>query len=211
MLVSDLSVGNDATAERPNNRTRRQYVNSKGRKAMAEMTASEKLKATYEKAVKAVGEDGKLNASEKDKQIEQLTATFEAETEALKENESKTGKGTRIAVASTRGRNTQIVKYSAFDTDSPDTLPDSVAEFVSLSGISDESQLVAFLITGYNDNSFRIASDPVAEFVNPVWSPEVAKSFKDSVKTLVKSGVFESIEAAVAIIKPQVDAKFATT
>lgn len=126
-------------------------------------------------------------------------------------NKTREGKGLRLAVSSTRGKNPVPVTYESFDTDDAKSLPDSVSEFMQLSGIDDEAQLVAFLITGYNDNSFRIASDPVAEYVNLAWPAEVQKSFKDSVKTLVKSGVFADVEAAVAVIRPATEAKFGKT
>lgn len=131
-----------------------------------------------------------------------------AEKNAETQNATRSGKGTYLAVSSTRGKNPTPITYESFDESKPDTLPESVAEFVSLTGIGDEAALVAYLITGFNDNSFRIASDPVAEFVNSAWPAEVQKSFKDSVKTLVKNRVFGSIEDAVMLLKPQVEAKF---
>lgn len=135
-------------------------------------------------------------------------AVEQAKAKAEATNKERTGKGTRLAVSSTRGRNPIPVTYEAFDESDSTSLPDSVAEFMSLSGVDDEAALVSFLITGYNEFSFRKASDPVQEFVNPAWPAEVAKSFADSVKTLVKNGIME-LEAAVNLIKPQVDAKFA--
>ena len=171
-------------------------------------TKQQKLAETYEKDVKAVSGNDKLKTDEKTKQLASLKETFDAEIAAADVNDSRTGKGTRLNVSSTRGRNTQVVTYEAFDEGDSKTLPESIAEFMALSGVDDEALLVSFLITGYNDNSFRIASDPVQEFVNPVWPAEVAKSFKDSVKTLVKNGVFESIEEAVSAIRPKVEVKF---
>lgn len=204
--VIDFSVLDVAITPLPK---RHQKVTRKGKgKNMADMTAVEKLKAAYDKAVEAVN-GGKGTTQEKQNEIDSLTAKYEAEKAALETNEKRTGKGTRLAVSSTRGRNTQPVTYEAFDENQPDTLPESVAEFVSLTGIDDEAMLVSFLVTGYNDNSFRIASDPVQEFVNPAWSTEVAASFKAAVKQLVKSGIGD-IETVVNLIKPSVDAKFAS-
>lgn len=153
------------------------------------------------------------------KMAEVITAEEQARKDAMEAaekaaeatNATRNGKGTYLAVSSTRGKNPTPITYESFDESKPDTLPESVAEFVSLTGIGDEAALVAYLITGFNDNSFRIASDPVAEFVNSAWPAEVQKSFKDSVKTLVKNGVFGSIEDAVTLLKPQVEAKFGSS
>lgn len=148
-------------------------------------------------------------ADEKTQQEQEREAALEAAKDAAKTvNAGRTGKGLRQAVSSTRGRNVMPVTYESFDTDEAATLPESLAEFMELSGINDEAQIVSFLITGFNDNSFRVASDPVAEFVNLSWPAEVQKSFKDSVKTLIKSGVFADVESAVSAIKPSVEAKF---
>lgn len=131
-----------------------------------------------------------------------------AQKAADETNSKRTGKGTRLSVSSTRGRQSTPVTYESFNEDVAGSLPESIQEFMELSGVDDEAQIVSFLVTGYNDFSFRKASDPVQEYINPVWPSEVAKSFADSVKTLVKNGVME-LEAAVALIKPQVDKKFA--
>lgn len=130
-----------------------------------------------------------------------------AESAAKATNDSRgTAKGTRIQVGSTRGKNTQVVSFEAFDDSQPDTLPESVAEFVSLTGISDEDRLVKLLIIGFNDESYTTASDPIAEFINPVWSDELKLGFRTIVRGYAKNaGV--SIEDAVALLKPGVEAK----
>ena len=102
----------------------------------------------------------------------ELTPMESAVIAAGEVNAKREGKGLRLAVASTRGKNPTPVTYESFDDSKPETLPETVAEFMQFSSVEDEATLVNFLITGYNDNSFRLASDPVAEFVEASWPDE---------------------------------------
>ena len=137
----------------------------------------------------------------------ELTPMESAVIAAGEVNAKREGKGLRLAVASTRGKNPTPVTYESFDDSKPETLPETVAEFMQFSSVEDEATLVNFLITGYNDNSFRLASDPVAEFVEASWPDEVQASFKTAVKQLVKAGIGD-VETVVAMVKPGVVAKF---
>lgn len=132
-----------------------------------------------------------------------------AEEKAL--NEGKTGKGTRVHIGYTRGKNSQRIKYEAFDTDQPDTVPSTIAEFAELTKVDgkmlDEGVIVSMLVDGYNSAQYANASDPIQEFVNPAWPAEIAKSFKVAVKN-VALGANIALEAAVAIVKPAVEANF---
>jgi hypothetical protein len=129
------------------------------------------------------------------------------EVEVANLNAAISGKGLRYVTANTRGKGSIQIKYQAFDSDFAGSLPETVAEFMQLSGVEDEAALVGFLITGFNDAAYKAASDPVAEFVNPAWPSEIAESFKASVKQLVKAGL--DLQAVVAMVKPAIDASFA--
>lgn len=115
-------------------------------------------------------------------------------------------KGTRVMVGFTRGRNTQPISYEGFDENLPKTLPVSIQEFLSLTGINvnDEARIVGLLIDGYNAEQYTLASDPIAEFVNPAWPADVQKSFRMAVRAYA-SATNGSIEDAVAVIKPGID------
>lgn len=128
------------------------------------------------------------------------------ESEVARLNAGKSGKGTRFVLANTRGKGSVQIKYAAFDSDVVGSLPETVSEFMDLSGVTDEGELVSFLITGFNDASYKRASDPVSEFVNPAWPNEIAESFKLAVKNLVKAGL--DIDKVVAMVKPGIDASF---
>lgn len=116
-------------------------------------------------------------------------------------NASRTGKGTRIQLAMTRGKNSQEIQYEAFDRSQPETLPKDLGEFMDLTNVKDEPSIISYLIDGYNDAMYSEASDPVAEFVDPSWSDLVQKTFRTVVRNYA-TGVQVSIEDAVAIIKP---------
>lgn len=124
-----------------------------------------------------------------------------AETKAKEVNASRTGKGTRVKVGMTRGRNPQVISFEVFDESLPDTNPTSLSEFMDLTKTQDEKVIVSYLIDGYNAASYTTASDPVAEFVEPTWDDEVKKQFRLVVRNFASSANL-SIEDAVALIKP---------
>lgn len=126
------------------------------------------------------------------------------ETEATAQNTSRTGKGTRIKVGSTRGKNPQAVSFEQFDLAKPETLPVSVAEFMELTKTTDEPTLLSYVLDGFNDAMYSAASDPIAEFVNPEWEQDVQKQFRLVVRNYATAtGV--SIEDAVNLIKPGIE------
>lgn len=116
-------------------------------------------------------------------------------------NAARTGKGTRVTIGLTRGRNPQMVQYESFWESLPDTLPKTLSEFMELSKVSDETVIVGYLIDGYNSSSYTAASDPVAEFVDASWPEDLQKQFRFVVRNYA-SGTGVTIEDAVALIKP---------
>lgn len=123
-----------------------------------------------------------------------------AEAKAAEENGKRTGKGLRLKVGSTRGKNPQVITFEAFDLDSPDTLPSDFAEFQTLSGVADEKEIVELLIIGHNAKAYSLASDPIAEYYEPDWTPDMRSGFKASVKGLTATGVI-NLETAVQLVK----------
>lgn len=124
-----------------------------------------------------------------------------AEANAKSTNEARTGKGTRVRVGQTRGRNPQVISYEAFDESKPDTLPSSLSEFMDLTKTQDEKVIVSLLIDGFNSAQYTQASDPVAEFVEATWPEDVQKQFRIVVRNYANA-TNVSIEDAVALIKP---------
>jgi hypothetical protein len=122
-------------------------------------------------------------------------------------NASKTGKGLRSFLGMTRGRNPLEIQYENWDESQPATLPSTLSEFMDAlktRGVTDgdmEKEVVRRLVIGDNDVLYKEASDPVAEFVDSSWTPEVQKQFRIVVRNYsTATGV--SIEDAVALIKP---------
>lgn len=136
---------------------------------------------------------------------ERLSAEVaKAEEKAKAENASRTGQGTRVAVGMTRGRNPQVISYEEFDDALPETLPKSLSEFMTLTKTEDEKLIVEYLIDGFNDAQYTLASDPVAEFVDASWPDDVKKSFRLVVRNYATNANV-SIEDAVALIKPGIE------
>lgn len=144
-----------------------------------------------------------------DEQKTELQAERETmEAAAKTENESRNGVGLRVMVGATRGKNTQNIKYEAFDESKPDTLPGSIAEFASVTNITEESKLVEFLITGFNDFQYKQASDPIAEFVNAAWPDDVKLAFRTSVRNYAKA-MEEPIDEVAKLFAAKLNKKFA--
>lgn len=141
-------------------------------------------------------------AAEKEAKAEALKARkAELEAREAKANEGRTGKGTRIAIDLTKGRNPQPVEYEAFDTSKADTLPTSIDEFMALTNVKEEPKLLGFLIDGFNSSQYEIATDPTAEYVEASWPEPIQKQFRITVKNYADAtGV--SVEDAVTLIKP---------
>jgi hypothetical protein len=135
-------------------------------------------------------------------------------------NSKRTGRGTRLQVGQTRGKNPQIVVWEAFDESKPDTMPDTVDSFYKLTGVLEsgtpaqqEATLVSWLVDGYNAAQYTAASDPIAEHINPAWDLDMQKQFKIAIRnyTLTMQSVNPNytLDEAVTLLKPSIEAGFA--
>jgi hypothetical protein len=146
----------------------------------------------------------KAEAQMTEKEIEKAALKAREVEIAAKEKElnaERTGKGTRVTIGLTRGRNPQMVQYESFWESLPDTLPKTLSEFMELSKVSDEAVIVGYLVDGFNSASYTAASDPVAEYVDASWPDDLQKQFRIVVRQYA-AGTGVSIEDAVALIKP---------
>lgn len=130
---------------------------------------------------------------------EAQVAEFQKKADAT--NETRTGKGTRLRVGQTRGKNPQVINWEAFDESKPDTLPGTLSEFMELTKVSDEKAIVSYLVDGFNSQAYTAASDPIAEFVDPSWDEDVQRQFRLVVRNYANA-TGQSIEDAVNLIKP---------
>jgi hypothetical protein len=131
-----------------------------------------------------------------------------AQAKADATNKDRTGIGTRVHVGRTRGKGSMVVSWEAFDEGKPETLPTSIANFMEVTTVKDEKELLSFLITGYNDNQYTAASDPLAEYVNPAWPPDAQTQFRLVVRNYSR-GANVPLEDAVGLIKPGFEKQFA--
>lgn len=169
---------------------------------MADKMTQEELN----KAILAVNQDEELGAAEKARKIAFLNKQFEN----AQINASRSGKGTRLQTGNTRGKGSVVITFEEFDMDSPETLPSTVAEFMTITGIEGkQDELLKYALEGYNSLSQTSASDPIAEFVNGKWDKETVTGFRLIVRNMVKT-MGLSLEDAVAMVKPGTEKKFAS-
>jgi hypothetical protein len=155
-------------------------------------------------------------AQEAAKEAARQARAKDMEAREKKLNEGKSGKGPRTFLGLTRGKNPQEIQYEAFDDGKADQLPTTLSEFMALTGLDKvagpeaEKQMVSYLIAGYNDVNYTAASDPIAEYIDTEWSKELQTQFRNVVRNY-SVGAKVTIEAAVALIKPGIDAAHAAT
>ena len=130
-----------------------------------------------------------------------------AQAKADEANKARTGKGLRIRVGQTRGRNPKVIEWEAFDTDQPATLPETAQEFAEITKTEDQKLFVSYLVDGFNAAQYAAASDVLSEYVEANWPADLVKSFKQAINGFVSSaGV--SVEDAVSLMKPKIQAAF---
>lgn len=104
----------------------------------------------------------------------------------------------------TRGKNPREIEYQAFDLEKPESLPKDLKEFVAVTGVNDEKELVNLLINGFNDSQYSAASDEIGEFINDAWDKDTQTQFRLAVRNTSKIAGL-SIEDTVNMLKPAVE------
>jgi tRNA U34 5-methylaminomethyl-2-thiouridine-forming methyltransferase MnmC len=181
--------------------TREEFIAKSLREA--EQAEAKKGKTLSDKDTEGVKEsaDREYSVAEKQAEFDEI-------------NKKREGKGTRLHVGLTRGKNPQIIVWEAFDESQPTTLPTSFAEFLALTKLDEataevqEATTVSYLIDGYNLAMQTQASDPVAEFVEASWPDETKKQFRLAVKNQAAM-LGMSIEDVANQIKPALVAALA--
>lgn len=135
---------------------------------------------------------------------EKVTA---AEKSAQEQNEKRTGIGTRLFVGKTRGRNPVVITYESFDRSKPETLPTDMEKFMEVTGVSDESAILGFVIDGYNDAMYTNASDPLSELLEDHWPDDVKLQFRTIVRNYARA-LEMSLDDAAADVKDKFDKKY---
>lgn len=136
------------------------------------------------------------------------------QAEVDKANASRSGKGLRLRVGATRGKGSQVISFEVFDESKPDTMPTSVQEFLEILAAANggkavsESEMLSYLIEGFNSLSYTNASDPIAEHINSAWPDDLQKAFRGAVRSYV-SAAGVSVDDAVAFLKPGIEKAFA--
>jgi len=105
---------------------------------------------------------------------------------------------------STRGKNPRKIEYEAFDLEKPETLPVSITEFMEVTGVKDQNEIVALLVDGFNAAQYSAASDEIGEFINDAWDKDTQAQFRLAVRNMMKLTGFE-VEQVVNMLKPAID------
>ena len=153
----------------------------------------------------AIGPERRDGNMSEDKMTPEQKARAQEQTDEQNKadvtNKTRSGKGTRIRVGQTRGKNPKVISWEAFDTDQPATCPTSPAEFMELAKVNDDATLTKYLIDGFNDAMYSAASDVLAEYVESNWDSETVRRFKLAISNY-SAGAGIGLEDAVEIIKP---------
>lgn len=112
--------------------------------------------------------------------------------------------GLVVKKGKTRGKNPREIEYLAFDLEVPGTLPKTQAQFMEVTKVTAEVDIVSLLINGYNDSSYSAASDEIGEFINDEWDKETQLQFRNAVRNMSKL-MNATIEDTVTMLKPGVD------
>jgi hypothetical protein len=105
----------------------------------------------------------------------------------------------------TRGRNPREIEYQGFDLEKPDTLPKSLEEFMNVSGVKEDKEILDYLIDGFNAAKYSEASDEIGEFINDAWDKDTQSQFRLAVRNFSKIAG-KTIEESVDLLKPSIDA-----
>lgn len=108
---------------------------------------------------------------------------------------------------STRGKNPRKIEYLAFDLEKPDTLPLSVTEFMEVTGVKEQPEIVALLVDGFNASQYSAASDEIGEYINDAWDKDTQAQFRLAVRNMMKLTGFE-VEQVVNMLKPAIEKAF---
>jgi hypothetical protein len=108
----------------------------------------------------------------------------------------------------TRGKNPRDIEYQAFDLEKPDLLPANLSDFMEVTGVKEQADILSYVIDGFNSAQYSAASDEIGEFINDAWDKDTQGQFRLAVRNYSKlTGM--SIDDSVALIKPGVEKAWA--
>ena len=133
-------------------------------------------------------------------QTESKLKALRAEAKAENDKRGK-NKGPRVMVGQTRGKSPQPIKWEEFDDAIPESLPTTFEEFTALTKVTDQKEIVNLLILGFNSDAYTQASDPLKEYVESTWTPEVQNQFRLVTRNYART-LELPLDEAVILIKP---------
>lgn len=103
----------------------------------------------------------------------------------------------------TRGKNPRPIKFNILNQ-----IPKDMPEFMEVTGVKSQSELVELLYEGFNSSQYAAASDEIGEFINDAWDKETQNQFRLAVRNHSKL-TGDSIEDVANMLRPSVDKAFA--
>lgn len=100
---------------------------------------------------------------------------------------------------STRGKNPRKVTFKVLNQ-----IPKDIPQFMEVTGVKAESELVELLYDGYNAASYAAASDEIGEFIPDNWDKDTANNFRLAVRNTSKI-TGQTIEEVATMLLPGVE------
>jgi hypothetical protein len=100
---------------------------------------------------------------------------------------------------STRGKNPRKVTFKVLNQ-----IPKSIPEFMEVTGVKAENEIVELLYDGFNQASYAAASDEIGEFIPDSWDKDTANNFRLAVRNTSKL-TGQSIEEVANFLLPGVE------
>lgn len=108
------------------------------------------------------------------------------------------------AKGKTRGKNPRDIEYKKFDLEQPETLPKTLAEFMEVTGVKAQDEILSYVIDGFNAAQYSAASDEIGEFIPDHWDKETSNQFRLAVRNTSKLANLD-IETVVKMLMPAVE------
>lgn len=122
-----------------------------------------------------------------------------AQAEVAEKNKALSGKGLRWRAGQTRGKNSSVITWKAFDLEAKDSLPATIPEFVELTGAKAD-EILEYIVDGYNSAAYGLASDELFEYVDDSWDKDTKNQFRLAVRNFVKL-TGKSVEEIANMVK----------
>ena len=104
----------------------------------------------------------------------------------------------------TRGKSPRDIEFLQIDLEQPLTVPQTLAEFMELTGVKEQVEILSYTIDGWNAAQYSAASDEIGEFIPDTWDKDTSGQFRLAVRNTSKLTGLD-IETVVKMLMPAVE------